>query len=420
MDDGKLQIRLLTKQESYAVTDAPLSVPQNVDTTTLNELLNGLLKEYKGEDFLKEKQFDFLVQNELLRLPLIEHLKEHNVSTECTVDVEYVERTPAPEPKDSLLHDDWVCNKFCCAHLILTGCYDNSVNIWTTRGRLVTSLRQHSDIVKAVRWLDVQRPESGFISVSHDRTGILWQYEAETNTAKPVVTLRGHERGIDSVAVSPNAQRIATGGWDTNLKIWSTGDDDSSGEPAQKRSRGSGSGPPVKTPIHTLKGHKETISSCQWIDNASICTASMDHTIKIWDTELCGIKNEAVGQKAFLDASWSDLTKTLLTASADRHVRLYDPRAQEGAVCKVTFTSHVMWVTSVKWSEYDEHLFVSGGYDAAVKLWDTRSPKAPLYDLAGHEGQVLKVDWTNRKYLVSGGSDNRVHIFKNKHSPGTV
>lgn len=56
---------------------------------------------------------------------------------------------------------------------------------------------------------------------------------------------------------------------------------------------------------------------------------------------------------------------------------------------------------------------MSGGYDAAVKLWDTRSPKTPLYNLRGHEGQVLSVDWTNHKYLVSGGSDNSVHIFKN-------
>lgn len=88
---------------------------------------------------------------------------------------------------------------------------------------------------------------------------------------------------------------------------------------------------------------------------------------------------------------------------------------QRGLLCKTTFTSHTLWVSSVKWSDYDEHLFVSGSYDAGVKLWDTRSSKAPLYDLQGHVGQVLAVDWSNRQYLVSGGSDNSVHIFKNKH-----
>lgn len=59
-------------------------------------------------DILKDVDFDFLVLNEILRVPLLEHLKERSHSTEATIDVEYVLRTPAPEPQDSLLHDDWV------------------------------------------------------------------------------------------------------------------------------------------------------------------------------------------------------------------------------------------------------------------------------------------------------------------------
>lgn len=147
-----------------------------------------------------------------------------------------------------------------------------------------------------------------------------------------------------------------------------------------------------------------------------------------------GVSNELVDQKAFLSASWSPLSKTLITSSADRHLRLYDPRSTEGTICKSMFTSHTLWVSSpyyfsnkptktltifqvssVVWSKFDEHLFMSGGYDSTVKMWDTRSSKAPLYNLQGHEGQVLSVDWSNDKYLVSGGADNSVHIFKNKH-----
>lgn len=86
----------------------PLSVPQAIDTKSLNELVNQLLRE-SNPDQLKSVEFDFLAIGELLRVPLIEHLQERNVSTETTVEVEYIERTPAPEPKDSLLHDDWVC-----------------------------------------------------------------------------------------------------------------------------------------------------------------------------------------------------------------------------------------------------------------------------------------------------------------------
>jgi len=81
-----------------------------------------------------------------------------------------------------------------------------------------------------------------------------------------------------------------------------------------------------QTPLMTLKGHKEAISAVQWTDSSEICTASWDHTLRLWDAEIGGIKNEIVGNKSFFDASWSPLNGLVITASADKHVRLYDPR----------------------------------------------------------------------------------------------
>nr|AEE62829.1 unknown [Dendroctonus ponderosae] len=413
--ENELQIRLITKQDIYAVPDDPITVQASVDCKELNELLNQLLKA-SNPDFLKPKEFDFLAFGQLIRLPLTAHLQEHAGSDESTVDVEYIERTPAPEPQDTILHDDWVASVQSTDKWILTGCYDNSVNIWTHHGKPVASVKEHTEIVKGATWVDRADPSKGFISVSHDQTAIIWSWEEGTDKLCPKITLRGHERGIDSVDVSKNSHLLATGGWDTNLKIWSASlDVDDSGEPISKRSKGTNKNSSVRTPLHTLKGHKESISSINWVDSHTVCTASMDHTIKFWDCQLYGISNEIVDQKAFLSSSWSPLSNTLLATSADRFIRLYDPRSTEGTVCKSKFTSHQLWVSSVAWSKYDEHLFLSGSYDATVKMWDTRSAKAPLYNLQGHEGQILAVDWSNDKYLVSGGTDNSVHIFKNRH-----
>lgn len=53
-------------------------------------------------------EFDFLVNGEFLRVPLKDHLQEREISQEAVVEIEYLEKHPAPEPENSLMHDDWV------------------------------------------------------------------------------------------------------------------------------------------------------------------------------------------------------------------------------------------------------------------------------------------------------------------------
>lgn len=78
----------------------------------------------------------------------------------------------------------------------------------------------------------------------------------------------------------------------------------------------------------TLHGHKEAISSLAWIENHEVVSCSWDHTIKVWDAELGGIKSEIVGNKSFFSLAWSPLSNCVITSSADRHIRLYDLRSQ--------------------------------------------------------------------------------------------
>lgn len=78
----------------------------------------------------------------------------------------------------------------------------------------------------------------------------------------------------------------------------------------------------------TLSGHKENISSVQFINNSDLLTASWDHTIKHWDGEIGGIKTEIVGNKSFFGHDYSELNGSIITCSSDRHIRLYDLRSK--------------------------------------------------------------------------------------------
>ena len=164
----------------------------------------------------------------------------------------------------------------------------------------------------------------------------------------------------------------------------------------------------------TLAGHKEGISGVAWMDsNTEVCSASWDHTLKIWDTELGGMKQELVGNKSFFDVAYSNQSRLLITAAAERTLRLYDPRSADGTLVKSAYTSHTGWVTCCDWRGDDGGIqFLSGSHDNVLKMWDIRSFKTPLYDLSGHTDRILCCDWSCGKFVVSGGADNDMKIFK--------
>ncbi|XP_066595230.1 ribosome biogenesis protein WDR12 homolog [Prorops nasuta] len=406
------QIRLLTKQQQYAVPDYPLSVHASITINELNTLVNELLKESNSRT--KQIEFDFLVCSQFLHTTLLEHVTERGLSTEDVINIEYIEKHPPPEPQDCLIHDDWVSAVAVCKKWILTGCYDNTLHIWTIKGKHHLVIPGHTSPVKAVAWVSLGDQTGTFVSASQDQTAIIWDWNITNNSVDCIHICKGHERGLETVGVNYDKTLMATGAWDTMLKIWSTSvqDGNEDGESAPKRLKLDHG--KTRTPNRTMKGHKEAISGLVWSDKNEIITSSWDHTLKVWDSEIGGIKHEIQGNKSFFDVDYSLLSRSVITASADKHIRLYDPRSAEGALVKSIFTSHTQWVQTVRWSTEDEHLFISGAYDNTTKLWDTRSPNAPLFDLSGHEDKVLCCNWSNPMLIVSGGADNTVRIFKSK------
>ncbi|XP_068633410.1 ribosome biogenesis protein WDR12 homolog [Battus philenor] len=412
----QLQVRFVTKQEQYAVSNTPYAIQSNVQPSDLNTLVNAVLKETKPS-IQKNIEFDFLICGELLCTSVAEHLQEKGVSTEDTLEIEYFERFPSPTPQECLMHDDWVSAVHTHSNWILSGSYDNSIHIWSTKGQHKLAIPGHTSPVKGVSWVSLIGDQAVFASCSLDQSAMLWVWNVAMNSVDCVVTCRGHGKGVECLSVAADAKHFATGSWDNNICIWSASLTDEDNVPAKKKSKPEqGKTRESKT---LLKGHREAVSAVQWVDHNTILSCSWDHLLKLWDCELGGIKQEIAGNKAFFDTDWSPLNNSILTASADRYVRIYDPRSTESIV-KTTFTSHTGWVQSVRWSKTRDTLFLSAGYDGQVKLWETRSPKSPLYDLTGHEDKVLCCDWSNPSLLVSGSCDNTVRIFKAKHAMEAV
>jgi len=412
-DDQELQIRLTTQLELYKVPDTTLSVAASICPIGLNSLVQGLLAE---ADLAKVSlEFEWLCQGELVRDRLCVHLAgRSDVTAETVIELEYVEKNKPPQPEASVNHDDWVSACRVSGDFILTGCYDNTINIWGVDGQKKLVIPGHNGPVKAVAWIERSDGGATFVSTSHDQTANIWTWSRAANSIESVNACKGHERSVECVAVSQNKKYFATGSFDNTLKMWGASvenDELVEGESAVKKARGNTGKALTRTPIQTLGGHKESVAAVAWAGEEELVSASWDHTIKIWDVELGGLKSELVGNKAFFSISYSPLSGSLLASGADRNVRIYDPRSSEGAVVKAMFTSHVGWVTSVCWSGDNINQFVSASHDSLVKMWDTRSYKTPLYDLKGHTDKVMCCDWATGGRIVSGGADNDMKIF---------
>lgn len=383
-DEGQIQIHLYTKQKQYAIADTPYAISANTTTQDLNILINTLLSESSPED--SAVNFEFLIRGEFLKQTIKQFLRERDISFEDFIDIEYIQRFPTPEPQDCLLHDDWVSAVQACDNWILTGSYDSSLTLWTIKGEHKLTIPGHEAPIKDVTWVTLNEQKGIFASASQDQTIMIWEWSIAKNSVECIQVCKGHERGVDCVNISPDKTKLATGGWDTMLKIWSTDLNSLNNGSDTKRPRPSTT---TKVALLTIDGHREAISAVQFMDNNCVMTASWDHTIKIWDLNLSGVKHEIVGHKSFFDASYSNLNKLIITASPDKNLKLYDPRSNQGILVKNTYYGHSLWVNCVAWSSVNEFLFISGSYDNYVKLWDHRSPKVPLFDLTGHEGKFF-------------------------------
>lgn len=440
--DGQLQVRFVTKDQQYSISSNVFAIDRNLTVDGLNKIVNSVIR--STNDQHEDVEFNFLTNGYLIKKKFNEHLEliQSESGEEKIVEVEYLIRNEPPEPFKSLNYLDWVGSIHANDRYILSGCYDGSVNIFSIeKNKHILSIDAHQNAIKCVRILDsehlsqhltIQPNELYFITASNDETCKIWRWVDGEKDLNLLYTCKGHSRSVEGIDIYQD--KFVTGGNDNLLKIWYMSNesftkeqpDDESG--AQKNKKMKSIESAIKYPYATLAGHNEAITDVCWLNDGDqdanghastaadsipdLASSSLDNTIKIWDTKTFELKSTLPGPKAILALDYSPRTRLIISGLCDSHLRTFDPRAKEGNIVKAAYSSHTGWITSVKWQTGSDYLFISGSFDTKVKQWDLRSTKAPLFDLVGHEGRVLSVDWTNPNYICSGASDSFMKVYK--------
>lgn len=175
--------------------------------------------------------------------------------------------------------------------------------------------------------------------------------------------------------------------------------------------------------------HRFCITSAQWypFDTGLFITSSMDHKLKIWDTNILRPADTISMTHKIAALHMSNLPSehTLIAVAMEYpHVVLVDPRT--GSRCH-ELRAHCVGVSAVRWSPFAEHLLATGGKDNRIFFWDIRSAKGYLGSLdqhngeavgskkdiiTAHNGRISSLKFTrDGLHMVSHGADNRLRLW---------
>lgn len=246
-----------------------ISLPSRFSRYELSRLVNEAL------ELEKPIPFDFIINGKLLRVSLSEYLSSHNISTETTIELEYVPIIGKPQEISSDDHPDWVSSISTCDGSYVAGCYDGTIHIYDSDDNMICKKQVHKKPIKCVDYEKVD--DTMFITtVSLDNT--LHVSKLSGKTVSDFAVCSGHDSHVLACSLNSKNGLIVSGAWNGSVLIWDT-----------KKMSGKGE----VEPVHTLSETMEGVSTVKWW-NENPVTGGWDHVIRVYDLETEGLLQDMV------------------------------------------------------------------------------------------------------------------------------
>ena len=161
--------------------------------------------------------------------------------------------------------------------------------------------------------------------------------------------------------------------------------------------------------VLTLRSHADAVNSVAFLPcSSTLLTASADHTVSLFDLRASSpsspVSTFSPGThgNAITAAAVHNSGLSAFTVDADGLIAQWDTR-KESLVASTVAASGALYDCSI---DRSGSVLATGGVDGVVRCWDVDDNLKMVRELRGHEGRVDAVAWDpSGAYIVSGGAD---------------
>jgi serine/threonine protein kinase/WD40 repeat protein len=253
---------------------------------------------------------------------------------------------------------------------------------------------------------------------------------------RPIRTLKASQGPINAVVYNRRGDRIAAGGDDASIHIWSTADYNVvhklTGHKKEVRAIAFGPDDKVlvscsgsskypnfpgeviiwdlekKVPAHTLRLHKSGVNSVTISHSGKIlASAGQDQSIQLHDLSSGKHLRELSHIHGIVEVRFSPDDKTLAAGTNQGLVVIFD--VETGQTLR-EFHGHVHWVDALAFSD-DGKLLASSGEEGVIRVWNPSTGEL-LNKLRGHASHISALKFKpNSSTLISTGDDGKLHYW---------
>ncbi|XP_054743311.1 phospholipase A-2-activating protein-like [Anastrepha obliqua] len=268
---------------------------------------------------------------------------------------------------------------------IISGSRDKTVKLWKCVGDgyvEAVTLQDHKNFVACVCYLEA---EQWICTGSNDATVAIYK----EGSFVPILTLKGHDSTVCSIAAGAEPQTLITGSWDNTARIWTI---DQVGS--------------VTSVV--LRGHESAVWSVACMTEVKkYITGSADKCIYYWN---------AKGDKLRMLKGHTDCVRgilalnnnSLLSCANDALIKYWN----EDGECVQEMSGHTNYIYSVAANKaLGENVVMSCGEDSTLRMWNLESGQE-LGEAIVHPAQsVWSVACLKNGDIVTGSSDGVVRVF---------